>query len=211
MKYLSILFLIFIQFILHASTVKERTIVFIGDSLSAGYGISKDDGYVELTNKEIQKAIVNSNQKIKFVNGSVSGSTTSSLKSRLRWFAKYKPELVVFALGANDGLRGIKVSNIRKNLEEGIQMAKEKNMNILLVGMMMPPNYGKEYTLAYQNVFDSLAKKYSVEYIPFLLEGVAGEKELNQEDGIHPNEKGHKIMSVKMTKKLLEILNVRNK
>lgn len=211
MKYLSILFLIFIQSILHASTVKERTIVFIGDSLSAGYGISKDDGYVELTNKEIQKAIVNSNQKIKFVNGSVSGSTTSSLKSRLRWFAKYKPELVVFALGANDGLRGIKVSNIRKNLEEGIQMAKEKNMNILLVGMMMPPNYGKEYTLAYQNVFDSLAKKYSVEYIPFLLEGVAGEKELNQEDGIHPNEKGHKIMSVKMTKKLLEILNVRNK
>ncbi|TNE96284.1 MAG: arylesterase, partial [Deltaproteobacteria bacterium] len=162
-----------------------RTILFIGDSLTAGYGVDKEKSYVSLIERDLLKKGYN----IKTLNGSVSGSTTSSGIKRLRWFLKAKPEILVLALGANDGLRGVKIETSQKNLDDIIQLAKENNIKVALAGMMLPPNYGPDYTKNFKEMYLNLVKKHNVVHIPFLLEGVAAQRELNQADGIHPNEK----------------------
>ena len=140
------------------------------------------------------------------VNGGVSGSTTASGLSRLNWFLKGNPKAVIIALGANDGLRGIKLKESKANLEKIILKAKSKNIKVFLAGMQLPPNYGKEYTSEFQKMFEELKKKHNVFYIPFLLKGVAGKKELNLEDGIHPNKKGHKIMAKTVYEEIKDLL-----
>ena len=125
------------------------------------------------------------------VNAGISGSTTSGGVSRIQWLLKSKPDLLIVALGANDGLRGVSVSEIKKNLKEIILAARKNDIVTLLAGMKMPPNYGTKYTDDFSQVFQELANEQEVPLIPFLLEGVGGEPSMNLPDGIHPNPTGH--------------------
>ena len=180
-----------------------KTILFLGDSLTEGYGIDKSKSYPQLL---INKLRSEGQKELKFINGSVSGSTSASASSRLRWFLKSKPDVLVLALGANDGLRGIDPSSTYKNLEKVIKKAKDQKVKVLLLGLRMPPNYGAKYTSDFENIFKKLANKYDLVFVPYLLKNVAGEKDLNQEDGIHPNEKGHEVMMKNVYPKLKSIL-----
>jgi acyl-CoA thioesterase-1 len=123
--------------------------------------------------------------------GGVSGSTSASALSRLRWFLKAKPRILFLAMGANDGLRGLPASEMEKNLDATIRLARKEGLKIVLAGMRLPPNYGIKDRAEFEAVFQRLAKKYDLPFIPFLLADVGGEQKLNIEDGIHPNEKGH--------------------
>lgn len=174
------------------SVFAQTKVLFIGDSLTEGYGISKENSYPELLKKLL---LSKHGVKIEVVNGSVSGSTTASGLSRLKWFLRSKPEVLILALGANDGLRGIDLTSSKKNLAKIISLAKEKKMKVILAGMQMPPNYGADYTKKFRDMFTELKKEFDITLIPFLLEGVAAKKELNLSDGIHPNELGHKKMA----------------
>lgn len=165
--------------------------VVLGDSVSEGYGVSREKSYPVLLEQKIQA----SGKKWQVVNSSISGSTTASAKSRLEWVLKNPPNLLILALGANDGLRGLPVAETKKNLSAAIQTLQQHKVQVVLAGMQMPPNYGKSFTTEFKNLFPSLAKQYKVTLIPFLLDKVAGEKELNQADGIHPNEKGQEILA----------------
>lgn len=177
-------------------------IVFLGDSLTEGYGVKKENSYPAI----IEKTLKEQGYKINFTNASVSGSTTASLMSRLKWQLNNKPDIILIALGANDGLRGFKIDVIQKNLSEAIELAQKNNIKVLLAGMQMPPNYGKTYTKKFKQIFPDLAKKYNVKLIPFLLKDVAGDKSMNQSDGIHPNEEGHKKMAQTVLPHLKEVL-----
>lgn len=198
MKYLMILWLFM------ALPVFGRTkILFLGDSLTSGYGIAQENAYPYLIKKELEEK---KKLDIKIYNGSVSGSTTSSGISRLEWYLRAKPNILILALGANDGLRGISIKKTQENLEKIILKALSENIKLVLVGMKLPPNYGDEYRDSFEKMFSDLNKKHKLVYLPFLLEGVATKKELNLPDGIHPNEKGHKIMKSTVLKYLVPLL-----
>jgi acyl-CoA thioesterase I len=200
-KILISLILCLLPFISHGAN-KVPTILFIGDSLTEGYGVAKESSYVAL----VEDYFLKQGKQVKILNGSVSGSTTSSGMKRLRWFMKAKPDILVLELGANDGLRGVKLEVSKNNLDEMISFALKNKMKVLLAGMMLPPNYGPEYTNQFKSMFEELTKKYKISLIPFLLEGVAGKQELNQADGMHPNEKGHLILKSTMIKYLEPLL-----
>lgn len=179
------------------------TLLFLGDSLTEGYGNEKNEAYPSLIEKKLkEKGLTN----IKILNGGVSGSTTASGLSRMKWFIKAKPDILILALGANDGLRGLKVSESKKNLKDIIEFAFQNKMKVLLCGMKVPPNYGKSYALEFSKMFVDLSKELKTYFIPFLLEGVAGNKKLNIEDGVHPNAKGHEVISEHVLKKLEKLI-----
>ena len=180
----------------------ETRILFLGDSLTEGYGISKEKAYPQLIEDQLKK----DNKEVKVVNAGESGSKTSSALRRLRWHLRSKPAILVLALGANDGLRGIKANVIKENLQKVIDLAKKKEIKVLLVGMQMPINYGKEYRGEFYEIYPQLAKENKLNFVPFLLEGVARVKELNLEDGIHPNEKGHEKMASTVLSYLKKLL-----
>lgn len=166
---------------------KPRRFVIIGDSLTEGYGVSKEQAFPALLEKQIKKE----GKNWIVINSGISGSTTASAESRFRWVLRSKPDMVMIALGANDGLRGVKVEESEKNLEKVILMAREAKVRVVLAGLYIPPNYGKEYGIKFRALYERLAQKYELPFISFLLEGVGGVPELNLADGIHPNEKGH--------------------
>lgn len=186
-----------------AQEVEAKKILFLGDSLTEGYGVAKEVAYPLIFKKLVKERL---DKEVDILNGSVSGSTTSSAISRLRWFIRQKPKMMFLALGANDGLRGISLEVSKKNLEETIELAQSHDIQVVLAGMLLPTNYGEDYRKGFEKMFADLAKKYQLTTIPFLLEGVATVKELNQADGIHPNEKGHEIMAETVFKKLEELL-----
>jgi acyl-CoA thioesterase I len=167
-------------------------IVFLGDSLTDGYGVARDKAYPALIEKKLKAS---GNSQVQVINSSVSGATSASTMSRVKWLLKDKPRILVLALGANDGLRGLKVAQTKANLSQGIQLAKNSGIEVVLAGMKMPPNYGAQYSTEFANMFSALAKQHEIQLIPFLLEGVGGEPALNQADGIHPNEKGQEIIA----------------
>lgn len=173
-------------------------VLFLGDSLTAGYGVSKTDSFVGLLDAEWKKK----NPKNKMINAGVSGSTSASCTKRLKWQLRTKLDAVVVALGANDGLRGIPVDTTFKNLDQCIQLAKDKKLKVVLAGMLMPKNYGETYRKDFKNIFQKLNKKHKLRFIPFLLEGVGGVASLNLADGIHPNEKGHRVIFKKLNTEL---------
>jgi acyl-CoA thioesterase-1 len=181
------------------STVHK--ILFLGDSLTEGHMLSKKDSFPSLIEVKL-KSEFGKEQSI--LNGGVSGSTTASGLSRLRWFMKAKPTVLVLALGANDGLRGFSLDESYKNLEKIIDFAIENKLKVLLCGMKMPPNYGKKYQDGFLSNFEKLKAKYKIPYFPFLLKGVGGKTELNLDDGIHPNKKGYKIIAENLYKKIKE-------
>lgn len=179
-------------------------LLFMGDSLSEGYGVSREKAFPSIIKQQLEADELGF--KVKVTNGSVSGSTSANAPSRLKWFLKSKPDVLVLALGANDGLRGIDVESSSKNLAQTIALAKENNIRIVLTGMLIPPNYGEEYRKKFSSMYDKLKTKYQLDFIPFLLEGVAGIKEYNQADGIHPNVKGHEVLAKNVMKILRPIL-----
>jgi acyl-CoA thioesterase I len=187
-KIILILFLITLQF----ANAKDDTILFLGDSLTEGLGVTKDEAFPKLVEILIQTEL---KKNITVINAGVSGSTTSDGLDRLKWYLKKKPSIVFLALGANDGLRGLDLKQSQKNLEEIIKFAQESNSKVLLAGMLIPPNYGPQYTENFRKMYEEIKDKYKLKSMDFLLEGVAGNKELNQSDGIHPNEQGHKIIA----------------
>ncbi len=178
-------------------------VLFIGDSISAGLGVAPEQAYPALLHDMLKKKGL---QKINFTNGSISGSTTAGALSRLKWFLKAKPDILVLALGANDGLRGLSTVEMARNLDNTITLAQEKGVRVILAGMKIPPNYGREYAKAFEEVFVFLAKKHTIGFIPFLLQDVAGNAALNQADGIHPNQKGHRIIAATVFPYILEQL-----
>lgn len=171
----------------------KKTILFFGNSLTAGMGLDPDEAFPAL----IQKKIDSLNFNYTVINSGLSGETTASGKNRLEWVLKQKVDIFILELGANDGLRGIPLDETRKNLQiiiDSVQL-NNKSIRIILAGMMIPPNMGIEYTKEFQNIFPTLAKKNDIELIPFILDKVAGNPELNQKDGIHPTAEGHKIVA----------------
>ncbi len=178
-------------------------ILFMGDSLTAGLGVAPEEAYPSLIQEMLlQKGFTD----IQIINGSISGSTTASALSRLQWYLKAKPDILVLALGANDGLRGLATTQMAQNLDQAIVLAKEQGIRVILAGMQIPPNYGVEYAKAFREVFGRLAETHKIPLIPFLLKEVAGNASLNQADGIHPNREGHKIMAATVVAILLEQL-----
>ena len=170
-----------------------KIIVFFGNSLTAGYGLDTEEAFPALIQDKIDSLQLN----YTVVNSGLSGETTTSGKNRLDWVLNQKIDVFVLELGANDGLRGIPLGETRKNLQEIIDAVKTKNpeTKIILAGMQIPPNMGKDYTTEFKSMYPDLAEKNQTLLIPFLLENVAGIPALNQADGIHPTTKGQKIVS----------------
>ncbi len=187
-----------VLFLVFQTAPKTQTILFFGDSLTAGYGLSPEEAFPALTETLLNKK----GNKVKVVNAGLSGETSAGGLSRIDWILKQPVEIFVLELGANDGLRGLPLDQTRKNLQSIIDKVKAKypQTKIVLAGMMVPPNMGNAYTNEFQKIFPELAKKNNATLIPFLLNGVAGDDKLNQADGIHPNIEGHKIVANTVTK-----------
>ena len=173
-----------------------KTILILGDSLTEGYGLQRTEAFPWLVEQNLNKKFSDCNAKI--INGGISGSTSAGALSRLqRHFEQLdqKPDLVMIALGANDGLRGLSLNSMKQNLQEAISWALNSGVKVILAGMQIPPNYGFAYSKKFTKTFSELAKKNKVEFIPFLLKDVAMKPHLNLSDGIHPNAEGHKVIA----------------
>ena len=170
----------------------EDVILFFGNSLTAGMGLEPSEAFPAL----IQNRLDSLGYDYEVVNAGLSGETTASGKNRIDWVLNQEVDVFVLELGANDGLRGIPIEETRRNLQDIIDIVKKKNpeTKIVLAGMQIPPNMGQDYTSEFRNIFPELAQKNNIALIPFLLEGVAGDPELNQQDGIHPTAQGYKIV-----------------
>jgi acyl-CoA thioesterase I len=170
-----------------SAAASERTLLVFGDSLSAAYGLRTDQGWVAL----LQQRLQTQGYGYRVVNASVTGETTDGGRARLaRALSQHKPSLVILELGGNDGLRGLPVKDIRSNLAQMIVAIRQAGAQSLLVGIQIPPNYGQQYTKAFTSMYGALAKEQNVPVVPFLLEGVALDKQLMQADGIHANAQG---------------------
>jgi len=165
-------------------------IVAFGNSLTAGYGLEPSQVYPAL----LQKRLEERGYRYRVINAGISGDTSAGGVRRMDWVFDDNVKFVILELGANDGLRGLSVSEMKRNLGQIIERAQKLNATVILAGMEAPPNYGQEYTREFRNAFPELAGKYNVRLIPFFLDGVAGKPELNLADGIHPNEEGTRIV-----------------
>ena len=179
-----------------ATTEAERDtslprIVFLGDSLTAGLGLPREEAVPAL----IQARLDAEGYAYEAVNAGVSGGTAAGGLSRLDWSLEGNAAILVVELGANDGLRGLPVSQLRHNLSEIITRAEQRGVTVILTGMEAPPNYGAVYTSEFRQVFRGLADEYDVTFVPFFLEGVAGVPSLNNADGMHPNSAGAQIVA----------------
>ncbi len=178
-------------------------IVALGDSLTEGYGLPKEDAYPALLQQRLQRFY----PRVRIINAGVSGSTSASAESRLQWQLKNKPHLLFLALGANDGLRGLNTDAMKKNLQKAIDLAHANKVHVVLAGMRIPMNYGNDYRQKYEAVFSELAKSNNIDFVPFLLDGVAMNKNLNLPDGIHPNSSGYKVIADKLLPVLKKIID----
>jgi acyl-CoA thioesterase-1 len=176
----------------------SKTILFYGDSLTAGYGLSTEEAFPAL----IQKKLTEKGKAINVINAGLSGETSAGGLSRIDWVLRQPVDIFVLELGPNDGLRGLPLEQTEKNLQAIIDKVKAKypKAKIVIAGMMVPPNIGPDYTAKFKAIFPALAKKNNASLIPFLLEDVAGNEKLNLPDGIHPNAEGHKIVASNVLK-----------
>jgi acyl-CoA thioesterase-1 len=176
----------------------SKTVIFFGDSLTAGYGLAPEEAFPAL----IEKALVKKGKAVKVTNAGLSGETSAGGLSRIDWILRAPVDIFILELGANDGLRGLPLTQTRQNLQAIIDKVKAKypKAKIVVTGMMVPPNLGKAYTDDFQKIFPELAKKNNATLIPFLLQDVAGIEKLNQADGIHPNIEGHRIVATNVLK-----------
>ena len=187
-----------------SQTLLAKSIVVLGDSISAGYGIEVSQGWVAI----VQKKLTDTQHDLTIHNASISGDTSSGGLARINpLLTQYKPSVLILELGANDGLRGLSPAIMKSNLAEIIRRAQQSNAKILLLGIKIPPNYGKRYIEMFYNVYPQLAKEMKVASIPFLLEDVALSSGLMQPDGLHPNAKAQPIIAEKIWQTLLPLLN----
>lgn len=185
-------YLVLLALCLSPTWVFAKTIMVLGDSISAGYGIEPQQAWVNLLQKRLDQQYP---KQHKVVNASVSGETTSGALARLpKLLQTHKPNVVLIELGGNDGLRGQPPLMIQKNLAQLIQQSQKANATVVVLGMKMPPNYGTAYSKAFENNYKVVSQQYKVKLLPFFLEGVAGNKSLMQKDLVHPNAKAQSIL-----------------
>ena len=185
-------YLVLLALCLSPTWVFAKTVMVLGDSISAGYGIEPQQAWVNLLQKRLDQQYP---KQHKVVNASVSGETTSGALARLPKLLKtHKPNVVVIELGGNDGLRGQPPQMIQKNLAQLIQQSQKANATVVVLGMKIPPNYGTAYSKAFENNYKVVSQQYKVKLLPFFLEGVAGNKSLMQKDLVHPNGKAQPIL-----------------
>lgn len=179
------------------------TILVYGDSLSAAYGIPREQGWVSLLENRLKQQY----PSYQVVNASISGETTNGGNSRIKAaLQQHKPDIVILELGANDGLRGLPIAGMRNNLTSMIKASQAAKAQVLLIGMMIPPNYGPKYTREFTSSYATLAKEYKLPLVDFLLDGVAGKAELTQADGLHPNADAQERILDNVWKQLKPIL-----
>ena len=185
-------YLVLLTLCLSPTWVFAKTVMVLGDSISAGYGIEPQQAWVNLLQKRLDQQYP---KQHKVVNASVSGETTSGALARLpKLLQTHKPNVVVIELGGDDGLRGQPPQMIQKNLVQLIQQSQKANATVVVLGMKMPPNYGTAYSKAFENNYKVVSQQYKVKLLPFFLEGVAGNKSLMQKDLVHPNGKAQPIL-----------------
>jgi acyl-CoA thioesterase-1 len=175
----------------------------LGDSLTEGYGVAPEQAYPAVLERRLHAA---GRSDVRVVNAGISGSTSASAVSRLRWQLRAEPDLLILGLGGNDGLRGQDLAETKKNLAGAIALARETGVIVVIAGMKIPTNYGPEYTAAFERIFPELATEHQVALIPFLLEGVAARPELNLPDGIHPNAAGYERVADNVYEVILPLL-----
>jgi len=169
-----------------AAVPSTPRVVFLGDSLTAGYGLEASQAYPSLVQQRLREAGIDA----EVINAGVSGDTSAGGLRRLDWSLDGDVKVLVVALGGNDALRGLSTDELRRNLAAIIERARRRSVTVVLAGMEAPPNLGTTYTSAFRQVYRDLAAEYRLALIPFLLQGVAGDAALNQADGIHPNAAG---------------------
>lgn len=177
-------------------------IVAFGDSLTAGLGVAADESYPA----ELQRRLDVLGLRYRVINAGVSGETTAGGLRRVPWILRSKPEIVILELGANDGLRGLRVEETKANLERIIQLLQQSGVQVILAGMKLPPNYGQAYLEGFEGLYPDLAARYHLPLIPFFLEGVAASQALNQPDGIHPTAQGYRKIVESMLVTLQPVL-----
>lgn len=182
--------MVFVAWSLPAFAANPKILIY-GDSLSAAYGIPQQQGWAAL----LKKKLAQEKFTYEVINASISGETTDSGLTRLASTIKQvKPRIIILELGANDGLRGLPINNMRDNLSAMIQLCKKSGIKVLLLGMKIPPNYGVKYTEAFSQTYTQLGKQHKVALVPFMLENVAARPDLIQTDGLHPNALGQPII-----------------
>ena len=182
----------------------EQTLLIMGDSLSAAYGIKQGENWTDL----LQDKLLQDNRKIHIVNASISGDTTANGLNRLPDALKqHQAQWVIIELGANDGLRGLSIAHIKHNIESLIKVSLETGAEVILMEIKIPPNYGKKYTQAFNQIYHKLAEQYALTLLAFMLDEIAVKPELMQADGLHPNEKAQQIISENLWRALEPVLN----
>jgi len=193
----------FVASISHTNAASPSILVY-GDSLSAAYGLKKSQGWVAL----LQNKLAADRYQYSVINASISGETTSGGLSRLtNTLAKTKPHIIIVALGANDGLRGLPIKEMTANLNAIITQSKKMNAKVLLIGMKIPPNYGAQYTNAFSQAYQQLSQQHQVSLVPFMLNNIAAKPALIQEDGLHPNALSQPILLDNIWPTLQPLLN----
>jgi acyl-CoA thioesterase-1 len=169
----------------------EPVVVFLGNSLTAGFGLPEERAFPALLDARLDEEGL----PVRVVNAGVSGDTSAGGLARLDWLLRQDPDVLVVGLGGNDGLRGLSISELAANLRAIVERAQAAGARVVLLGMRMPPNYGKPYTQRFAQVYPAIAKETGAAFVPFLLEGVGGVAELNLPDGIHPTAEGHEVLA----------------
>lgn len=201
---ISYVFFILLNYLVTIPGNDATTIIFFGDSITAGYGVGTDLAFPARVGEELK----NNGYDVEIVNAGLSGETSAGGLTRIDWILNRNVDIFVLELGANDGLRGLPLEQTEKNLQAILDKVKAKNpdVTIIIAGMLVPPNMGNTYSRDFEAVFTRISKNNNAILIPFLLEGVAGNSVLNQPDGIHPNVKGHEIVAQTVYKQLKLIL-----
>lgn len=183
-----------------------KTVLVLGDSLSAEYGLSRGAGWVALLEQKLKAEKIDA----AIVNASISGETTSGGRARLpALLTQHKPDIVVIELGANDGLRGLPVAAAETNMRTMIELAQKNKARVLLVGMRIPPNYGRDYTERFFGMYKSLSTQYKAPLVPFMLDGVADKPALFQADRLHPNAQAHPVILANIWPHFLALVKAR--
>ena len=190
----AVLVLLFVWVAASPALAADHVIVALGDSLTAGLGVGPDEAYPAVLEVRLRREGFD----YRVVNAGVSGDTSAGGLRRIDWALKLRPDVVIVALGANDGLRGQPPEALRANLTRIVERARSRGARVLLAGMRLPPNYGDEYTRAFEAVYPAVARASGVALAPFLLDGVAGKRRLNQADGIHPTAQGQRVIAERL-------------
>jgi acyl-CoA thioesterase-1 len=191
-------------FFLSAAVVTTKTVLFLGDSITAGYGVDPSEAYPAI----IQNKIDAKGWRFRVINAGQSGDTSAGGLNRLDWLLKNRIDVLVLELGANDGLRGLPIENTRNNLQAIIDRTRKRypQVKIIIAGMKLPPNWGGDYGRRFEAMFSELAKKNKTALVPFVLEGVGGMRNLNLSDAIHPTAEGHKLVAANVWKVLEPVM-----